>query len=195
MTKIYKSRDGLAAVSSNTSIMSEVSNLSINSKTSLHSSIPTSTSIRSAKTTSSNTGLLHARQTPLLVNRLHASTPNKTPIGLRKTVVAKPLSEALSVNTAITGAQVTDAQCSPSPSTKARTEIGVKNNEIKRLEALCESRTKELSLSRMKLRDTLISFDAIAVAYNYLANDVSKREENVESFGIALSFLTLVSCF
>jgi len=47
----------------------------------------------------------------------------------------------------------------------------------------------------MKLRDTLISFDAIAVAYNYLANDVSKREENVESFGIALSFLTLVSCF
>ena len=39
LTKIYKSRDGLVAVSSSTSIMSEVSNMSLNSKTnSIHRS-------------------------------------------------------------------------------------------------------------------------------------------------------------
>ncbi len=172
MSKIYKSRDGLAAVSSNTSIMSEVSNLSINSKTSLQSSIPTSTSVRSTK--SANTGLLNNRQTPQLVHRLHASTPSKPASLIKKIGLVKPINESLSVNTGTNVDQVSGAQCSPSPSTKAKNEITLKNNEIKRLEALCESRTKELSLSRMKLRDTLISFEAIVVAYNYLANDVNK---------------------
>lgn len=50
LTKIYKSRDGLAAVSSNTSIMSELSNIS---KSSLPSSMPTTT-MAAASTTQPN---------------------------------------------------------------------------------------------------------------------------------------------
>ena len=72
LTKIYKSRDGLAAVSSNTSIMSEVSNIS-------KSSLPTSmsntqlarqASVGSSTTTSSSVKQLQIKQqqqTPLLI--------------------------------------------------------------------------------------------------------------------------------
>lgn len=50
------------------------------------------------------------------------------------------------------------------------------SREIKRLEALCESRTKELSMLKLKLKETLCSFDAIAVAYDYLANKLNGFE-------------------
>lgn len=58
LTKIYKSRDGLAAVSSNTSIMSEVSNIS---KSSLPSSIPaTSSNANNTTTAPATTTSRHA---------------------------------------------------------------------------------------------------------------------------------------
>jgi hypothetical protein len=73
LTKIYKSRDGLAAVSSNTSIMSEVSNIS-------KSSLPTSmsntqlarqASVGSSTTTTSSSvkqlQIKQQQQTPLLI--------------------------------------------------------------------------------------------------------------------------------
>lgn len=50
------------------------------------------------------------------------------------------------------------------------------SREVKRLEALCESRTKELSMLKLKLKETLCSFDAIAVAYDYLANKLNGFE-------------------
>ncbi len=45
--------------------------------------------------------------------------------------------------------------------------------EIKRLEALCESRTKELSFLKIELKNTSMSFDAMAIAFKYVSNDVS----------------------
>lgn len=85
--------------------------------------------------------------------------------------------ESLTVNTKSSVASTG----SPSPSIRAKTELTSKNNEIKRLEALCETRTKELSMERIKLKDTLVSFDAIAVAYNFLANDVSSLMIEISS--------------
>lgn len=220
LTKIYKSRDGLAAVSSNTSIMSEVSNLSFSSKASLTSSIPTSNirhnSISSATSTSTSkaNNLLIMKQptvTPLAQTRFQSSTPNKSSqllkqvnassngpeqsrktslqldgkstlkkSGLQNSVVSNHRQnfEALSINTTIpsNGRVLSSSTASPSPSIKIKNEINLKNNEIKRLEALCESRTKELTVYKIKLRDTLVSFDAIAVAYKYLANDLNGFE-------------------
>jgi hypothetical protein len=62
-------------------------------------------------------------------------------------------------------------------SSSARNKMEIKlNKEIERLEALCESRTKELSLLKLKLRETVISFDAIAIAYKYLSVDLNGFE-------------------
>ena len=221
LTKIYKSRDGLTAVSSNTSIMSELSNLS---KTSLPSSIPTSVGIRHASISSSTSSSIKAhslliQKQPMLnssglsepkqVNgRFQASTPAKTSHLLRQIVGSTQLDtiqqkkasiqleskptlkkpgqtkpEAavtpqtlLTINTALGNTARTLSSCSsPSTSTistKNKTELKL-NNEIKRLEALCESRTKELTMLKLRLRDTIMSFDAIAVAFKYLSNDVN----------------------
>ena len=238
--KIYKSRDGLAAVSSNTSIMSEVSNIS---KSSLPSSIPTSSMMRQTNVSSSSTSAKRsieprAQQTPLLLqskqfqqeqqkhlsssstNRLQApssitttttttttkqqlSSNSRTHFGttalsnhtnnlenvrkssvipsndsINKNVLNKkpgPLigrqnenSTTLSVST---NNQTNSSSTSPTSVKMNKNELKL-NNQIKHLEALCESRTKELTLIKLKLRDTLISFDAIAVAFKYLSNDV-----------------------
>jgi len=263
LNKIYKSRDGLAAVSSNTSIMSEVSNIS---KSSLPSSIPTASLVRPASVVSAASSVKqqlqsnatpaaansssaatakHLTQTPLLLqsrqfqeqqkhlassstNKLQSqsskqqlqqlSSGSRTHLGTyamsnhalnsenaRKTSAAymnnshladsikntlrKPgnhqtaaakANEALLVNTATVGVnQTASSSSSPSSSSTSSSKINkneVKlNKEIKRLEALCESRTKELTMHKLKLRDALTSFDAIAVAFNYLSNDVRAR--------------------
>jgi len=52
------------------------------------------------------------------------------------------------------------------------------NKEIKRLEALCESRTKELSMLKLTLKDLLVKFDGISVAFKYLSCDVSYLLKN-----------------
>ena len=70
---------------------------------------------------------------------------------------------------------------SPSATSSATTASSVRHKtaelklskEIERLEALCESRTKELSMLKLTLKKTIISFDAIGVAFKYLSGDVS----------------------
>lgn len=264
MNKIYKSRDGLAAVSSNTSIMSELSNIS-------KSSLPTSTLIRQASISSSTssvknnqpnsqtpsvgtknsshnpTSLLIRQQTfggdlkqSMTANRLGSTSSvkqqqqNAAPIQARNSVVAAiaslqlhadPLRKASvhgelaksssssngglrrppgvtnshpsssSVSNAavhetaaalqvITKVAAAVSNSSQSPSKAAAASSSAKplsteaklGNEIKRLEALCESRTKELTMLKMRLRDTIFSFDGIVVAYNYLANHLNGFE-------------------
>ncbi|XP_033104571.1 uncharacterized protein LOC117107119 [Anneissia japonica] len=44
--------------------------------------------------------------------------------------------------------------------------------EIKRLEALCESRTKELNLTKMQLKTGLAGFDAFAILLQHLTHDM-----------------------
>lgn len=61
---------------------------------------------------------------------------------------------------------------SSSPTNSTSSLVAASKSEIKRLEALCESRTKELTLLRMELKQTLVSFDAISLAFNYVANNV-----------------------
>ena len=90
---------------------------------------------------------------------------------------AAKANEILSVNTATVGGNQTASSSSSPTSNSAgssktnKNEVKL-NKEIKRLEALCESRTKELTMHKLKLRDALTSFDAIVVAFNYLSNDV-----------------------
>lgn len=256
MNKIYKSRDGLAAVSSNTSIMSELSNIS---KSSLPSSIPASNQIRHASISSSSSAMVKppptARQNSLLalstsqkpstapipqtpvaaslneatrpsnqVVRLQSSSSKQqlnnqqfptSQINKRTTTTTnssasiqadpkmsafkkpgqllvaqnggnhkllndentnKPISElggllisTMANNHGISTSSPASSSASSSKTSKNEAKL---NKEVKRLEALCESRTKELSFLKLKLKDTLCSFDAIAVAYNYLANKV-----------------------
>lgn len=245
LTKIYKSRDGLAAVSSNTSIMSEVSNIS-------KSSLPTSmsntqlarqASVGSSTTTTSSSvkqlQIKQQQQTPLLIQskqllqeqqqknltsnsatKLIQSTPqvkqqlsssSRTHLGTyamsnhalntenaRKTLInpnenvssssinnktnkkqTGSINNVLSVNT-INGNQTTVSSTNSSPSSTSslnkmnKNELKL-NKEIKRLEALCESRTKELSMLKLTLKDLLIKFDGISVAFKYLSCDVSLK--------------------
>ena len=45
--------------------------------------------------------------------------------------------------------------------------------EISRLEALCETRTKQLNIARMQLRTGVTGFEAMTVLVNYLTHEVS----------------------
>lgn len=49
----------------------------------------------------------------------------------------------------------------------------VHTKEVQRLEALCESRTKQLNMIRLQLQSSNVAFDGMASVVNYLANDVS----------------------
>ena len=64
---------------------------------------------------------------------------------------------------------------SSASSAKSKTELKL-NNQIKLLNALCESRTKELSRLKIELKQNLVSFDAITVAFNYLSNNLNGFE-------------------
>lgn len=44
--------------------------------------------------------------------------------------------------------------------------------EVTRLEALCESRTKELNYARLQMKSNLQAFDAMTVMVQYLSQDV-----------------------
>ena len=45
-------------------------------------------------------------------------------------------------------------------------------SEINRLEALCEARTKELNLTRLKLKSNVQGFDAMSVLVQYLSHQL-----------------------
>lgn len=44
--------------------------------------------------------------------------------------------------------------------------------EVTRLEALCETRTKELNYARLQMKSNLQAFDAMTVMVQYLSEDV-----------------------
>ncbi|KAL4230864.1 Microtubule-associated tumor suppressor candidate 2 [Mactra antiquata] len=48
----------------------------------------------------------------------------------------------------------------------------VHTKEVQRLEALCESRTKQLNIVKMQLQSSNVAFDGMASVVNYLANDL-----------------------
>ena len=50
--------------------------------------------------------------------------------------------------------------------------------EISRLEALCESRTKELKFLQMQLKEGVAGFDAMSVLVNYLVQEVCTPKKN-----------------
>lgn len=265
LNKIYRSRDGLAAVSSNTSIMSELSNIS-------KSSLPSSMSATQGAAGSSNQANLNQmrqvsvststavkqlfqapppptvlRQSSLAVpsnaggGQQHKSTSTVAMIASRlqpqsmqaasrrasqPVIQADPRTSAfkkpglpsssvshavasvaaaalakqaaasgdvaaalLTISTApttvtsTTAAGLASSPSSASTNSSSRMSTSKSNEaklgrEIKRLEALCESRTKELSMLKLKLKESLCSFDAIAVAYDYLANKLNGFEAN-----------------
>lgn len=82
----------------------------------------------------------------------------------------------LNVNSAVASAKITDAKLARKPgmvtSGDAAQADAKWTNEIKRLEALCESRTKELNMLKLQLKQTLLAFDSIAVAFKYLSDNV-----------------------
>ena len=47
--------------------------------------------------------------------------------------------------------------------------------EISRLEALCESRTKQLNYAKLQLKQSAAGFQAMSVLVDYMAHDVSTR--------------------
>jgi hypothetical protein len=251
LNKIYKSRDGLTAVSSNTSIMSDKSNISKNSlpnslpahQLRQPSSIASSSSFRtkpinqikpptaqsstnksgvplintnklvnntnnnkqmqqltsSSRSSMGNNNLLNqlnesarklslqsaqtieksSSSSSLLLNK---NKPGPNTIDMEKNTTNK--NSLLIINTI--GVPTTSSPCSSSSNASSsnsskKTSIQETKliNEVKRLEALCESRTKELSMLKLELKNTTISFDAISVAFKYLANDLNGFEANI----------------
>ncbi|WAQ99374.1 hypothetical protein MAR_023747, partial [Mya arenaria] len=47
----------------------------------------------------------------------------------------------------------------------------VHTQEVQRLEALCEGRTKQLNMVKLQLQSTTLAFDGMASTVNYLAHD------------------------
>ncbi|GFO11208.1 hypothetical protein PoB_003771300, partial [Plakobranchus ocellatus] len=50
--------------------------------------------------------------------------------------------------------------------------LSAQKAEIVRLESLCESRTKELTLAKIQYRDTTRAFDAMSVLVNYCSAEL-----------------------
>lgn len=59
------------------------------------------------------------------------------------------------------------------PEPEPKLTLSHAKEEIVRLEALCESRTKELNLAKIDMKSCLSGFDAMAALVNYLSHDVS----------------------
>ena len=251
LNKIYKSRDGLTAVSSNTSIMSDKSNISKNSlpnslpaqQLRQPSSIASSSSFRtrpinqikpptaqstnksgvaltntnklvnnnsnnnkqiqqltsSSRSNMANNNILNqlnesARKLSLQSTQTIEKSSSSSSLLLNKNkpgpntidmeTNANNKNSLLIINTI--GVPTTSSPCSSSSnassnnsSKKATSQEAKLIKEVKRLEALCESRTKELSMLKLELKNTTISFDAISVAFKYLANDLNGFEANI----------------
>jgi chromosome segregation ATPase len=81
-----------------------------------------------------------------------------------------------SKSTSSPSATVTTISSNSSSSVRSKSEAAKLNKEVTRLEALCESRTKELSMLKLDLRQALSSFDAVTVAFNYISNNLNGFE-------------------
>lgn len=51
-----------------------------------------------------------------------------------------------------------------------------KQQEITRLEGLCEARTKELKVTKLRMKQNLKAFDAMSALVKYLSHDVSFKK-------------------
>lgn len=207
--RVYKSRDGLTAFSSNTSIMSEVSNISKSSlpvasrsNTMASSSnignqslkVPNSAAPKSTKNTplvnSTNSVIMSRKKLELASSSNTSSTHNMNALAQKKALATPQIGVAkknliLNVNSS---ASVKNAE----PKTAKKPGIVVSGEvpssdakwvcEIKRLEALCESRTKELNMLKLQLKQTLVAFDSIAVAFKYLSDNVSFLKSEILGF-------------
>jgi len=202
--RVYKSRDGLTAFSSNTSIMSEVSNISKSSLpvASMSNTIASSCNIGNQSLKVPNTVATKFTKNTTLVNSTNngiisrkrliiepasssnnSSTHNINGLMQKKTnSVATPQITGglakknliLSVNSTSTAKSV-DAKLVKKPGvlTSGDAQADAKwTNEIKRLEALCESRTKELNMLKLQLKQTLVAFDSIAVAFKFVSHSL-----------------------
>ncbi|RNA30278.1 titin -like protein [Brachionus plicatilis] len=206
LTKIYKSHEGMTAVSSNTSIMSEVSNLSKTSLSTSKNLSSVSVKLTNQTNSSKQNSISSKSEVKTTSNRLNSastkqfqnvSTTSRTQANfsqnsdLRKLSIQndaksnslkKNSSEAkkdtITIHTNFSHVRAESILSSPSSSiSSARSKTETKHaKEVKRLEALCEERTKEFSLLKMKHKELLTSFEAVTVAFNYLANDMNGFE-------------------
>jgi hypothetical protein len=143
------------------------------------------TNLLGSGATNSSTSVNDSRKASLITEHSRggiatSKKPGHLPSSASQATAASSHNNAnqLSINTALASALAATLSSTSSPSSTTNTIKTSKtesklSKEIKRLEALCESRTKELSMLKINLRDTLISFDAVVAAFNYLANDVS----------------------
>ena len=67
----------------------------------------------------------------------------------------------------------TRANGAPAAKTSSSAAAEQRVQEISRLGALCETRTKELNRAKLHLRQTAAGFEAMSVLVNFLAQDVS----------------------
>jgi chromosome segregation ATPase len=79
------------------------------------------------------------------------------------------------VLTAAASSVTSSPNSSSTLSARSKTELKL-NKEIERLNALCESRTKELSMLKLKLKETHVSFEAVTIAFKYLSCDLNGFE-------------------
>lgn len=193
----------MTAVSSNTSIMSEVSNIS---KTSLPAvkNLSALSSKLVNKTNSTKQNSVSTKDANSISNRLNSSSTkqlqnvsatisrnqtnftqhsqdlrkisiqNDAKSNLPKKNNSEGKKDAFSINSNFNHVRAESTMSSPASSIcSSRSKMESKQTkEVKRLEALCEERTKEFTMLKMKHKELLTSFEAVSVAYNYLANDV-----------------------
>ena len=78
-------------------------------------------------------------------------------------------------HSASTSASKPATRVNGAPAAKASSSAAAEQRaqEISRLGALCETRTKELNRAKLHLRQTAAGFEAMSVLVNFLAQDVS----------------------
>ena len=107
------------------------------------------------------------------------STHQLQPVSSNETSKATLLTINTSNNVVLTAAAASSVTSSPNSSStlsaRSKTELKL-NKEIERLNALCESRTKELSMLKLKLKETHVSFEAVTIAFKYLSCDLNGFE-------------------
>lgn len=202
LAKIYKSHEGMTAVSSNTSIMSEVSNISKTSLPTTRNLSSVSAKLTNQTNSSKQNSLSSKSDVKGVSNRLNStrqvqnastlsrsqanfsqngqdlrkfSIQNDAKSNVLKKISSEAKKESLSINTNFNHVRAESMMSSPGSSiSSTKSKIESKHSkEVKRLEALCEERTKEFSLLKMKHKEILNSFDAVTIAFNYLANHVN----------------------
>ncbi|XP_023234351.1 restin homolog isoform X2 [Centruroides sculpturatus] len=147
----------------------------------------------------SNSTLASISSTRMKQNPSAINTNKKKPVPITnsqkkpniKPMVKQPPSSYSSRTNAQINKQQQQQQQQQQPVWTTRVELA---KEIRRLGTLCESRTKELTRLKMQLRHASLGFDAVAVLFRYLTEEldpfsqtrlVSELEKTKESLGRA----------